>query len=275
MSQTGERPQPRRRSRPGIGVGNTDDPTPLVYSQPVMGGRPASTPRPDVYPEDDDPWDPPRQNTSVIRLDNQQNAQTRRSAGMSQTTTGGSGISRRQQTSQDFKVRQPRYPIRSDTPPSSKTNKTMHWLLPLGVGMIAMIVLWVLGSSALAWGVQFYNGIRYGYPRTFQTDAVVGHSDSPAHPSHFIAINLNRQVVVVELMGGDPSKTVTYVAPVYIAGENGDLAPVTLEFRDVNGDGKPDMIIHIHLPNQDQVSVFINDGSKFRPANGNDKIRLN
>ncbi len=79
---------------------------------------------------------------------------------------------------------------------------------------------------------------------------------------------------MIEFKGGDPSKSVSYVAPVYIAGDGGDLAPVTVEFKDVNGDGKSDMIIHIHLPSQDQISVFINDGNGFRPVNANDKIKL-
>jgi hypothetical protein len=141
--------------------------------------------------------------------------------------------------------------------------------------MIAMLVLWMVGSSVLAWGVQRYNDYRYGMPRTFQTDAVVGHGgDSRQHPSHFIAMNLNRQAIIVEFMAGDPAKSVSYVAPVYIAGDGGDLAPITLEFRDVTGNGRVDMVIHIHLPSQDQVSVFINDGTKFRPSTGSDKIRI-
>lgn len=141
--------------------------------------------------------------------------------------------------------------------------------------MIAALVLWMAGSTVLAWGMQRYNDYKYGYPRTYQIDAVVGHNnDSPQKPSHFIAINWNHQAVIYELMAGDPNKSVSYVAPVYIAGNGGELAPVTLEFRDVTGDGRLDMIVHIHLPNQDQVSVFVNDGTKFRPSNGNDKIRI-
>jgi hypothetical protein len=141
--------------------------------------------------------------------------------------------------------------------------------------MLGALVLWMVGSSALAWGIQRYDDLRYGSPRTFQMDAVVGHNhDSPQHPSHFIAVNLNRQAVIVEFMAGDPSKAVTYVAPVYIANSGGESAPVTLEFRDVTGDGKPDMIVHVHLPTQDQVLVFVNDGTKFRPSNGNDKIKI-
>src|SRR6266487_4661311 len=47
---------------------------------------------------------------------------------------------------------------------------------------------------------------HYGYPRTYQTDAVVGHGDSLAHPSHFIAINLDGHLEVIELSGGDPKR---------------------------------------------------------------------
>jgi hypothetical protein len=175
-------------------------------------------------------------------------------------------------------IRQPR--VNSQQPPLRPERKEpeqprkVHWLLPAGVGMVAMLVLWVVGSSVLAWGMQRYNDYRYGTPRTYQIDQVVGHGgDSAAHPSHFIAINLNHQAVVIELMAGDPGKSVSYVAPVYIVGDDG-LAPITVDFKDVNADSKADMIVTIHLTNQNQVYVFINDGTKFRPSNANDKMHL-
>jgi hypothetical protein len=140
--------------------------------------------------------------------------------------------------------------------------------------MIASLVLWMAGSTALAWGRQVYNNLTYGNPPTYQTNAVVGHNDSAQKPSHFMAMNLNRQAVVIEFKAGDPSKAAVYVAPIYITGNGGDQAPVTLEFRDVTGDNQPDMIVHVHLPNQDQVYVFVNTGTGFRPSNGNDKISV-
>jgi hypothetical protein len=141
--------------------------------------------------------------------------------------------------------------------------------------MIAMLVVFVIGSLVVTWGTQLRDDFTYGRPRTYQTNQVVGHgNDSAAHPSHFIAINYNRQAVVIEWMAGDPAKSVDYVVPYYIVGDNADLTPVTVNFKDVNGDGKLDMIIHIHMRNQDQTFVFINDGSKFRPPTANDKIQL-
>lgn len=51
-----------------------------------------------------------------------------------------------------------------------------------------------------------------------------------------------------------------YLGPVLI-GDGQDFTPVTLTFEDVNGDGKPDMLVHIG----DQTIVFLNDGGAFRP----------
>lgn len=142
------------------------------------------------------------------------------------------------------------------------TNRSMHWLLYVGVGMIAALALWLILSSALAWGVGKYNDIQYGYPRYFQTDAVVGHNDSAAHPSHFIALNLHGQVIVIELPGGNPTKSYDYVGPTMIASGD-DLIPITLTFSDVHHNGKPDMFIHI----QDREFYFCNDGTKFVTCN--------
>ena len=266
MSQRDERSPMKRRSRT-----NTGEPNALTY--PASSGR-SNSPLDTEYDLDEGLADQ-RQNTSVIRLDTPPAMQPSRITNSS--TQGVPHPSRRQSggTREIPRTTQQRLPTRSQAMPEKPVgNKNVHWLLPVGIGMVAMLVLWVLGSSVLAWGMQRYNDVRYGYPRTYQIDAVVGHNDSRQKPSHFIAINLNRQAVITEYMGGDPAKQVSYVAPVYIAGQNGDLAPITLEFRDVTGDGKLDMIIHIHLPDQDQVSVFVNDGTKFRPSNGSDKIRL-
>ena len=137
--------------------------------------------------------------------------------------------------------------------------RNMHWLLYVGVGMIAALALWVTFSSLLAWGTAKYNDIVYGYPRFYQTDFVVGHNnDSHAHPSHFIALNLHGQVIVIELPAGNPAKSLDYIGPDLIA--NGDdQIPLTLSFSDANHDGKVDMIIHI----QDREVIFCNDGTKF------------
>ncbi len=261
MAQRGEQSVPKRGSR-----ANTGDSDPLIYSQQTEKSGPL--PRTNAYPEDE-AADIPRQPTSAIRLDHPQLTTSQRITGSQPSPTM---IPPRRQQRRERELRRPyniTQPYRQVRP-----RKGVHWLLPLGVGVLATIVLWMFGVSAVAWGNQRYNDFRYGTPRTYQTDAYVGHNESTDHPSHFIAVNLNRQAIVIEFMGGDPSKSVNYVAPLYIEGDGGNLAPVTVDFRDVNGDKKPDMIIRVHLPNQDQPFVFINDGHRFRPSNGTDKIHL-
>jgi hypothetical protein len=258
--------QPKRRTK----ATNIAGPEPLPLYPARSSGKPTSARYTDEYVLDQGLMDEPHSGTSVVRLDSPQTTQPQRSPGS--------------QLSPSIPQRRPagtttNLPRQSRLAPSRQAevqkHKDIHWFVPLGIGMLAMLAVWITGSWVLAWGLQRYDDIRYGTPRTYQVDAVVGHNnDSPQKPSHFIATNYNRQAIIIEFMAGDPAKSVSYVAPVYIAGNNGDLAPVTLEFRDVNGDRKPDMIIHIHLPSQDQLSVFVNDGTKFRPATAADKIHI-
>ena len=274
MSQSGEYPQGRRNRVTGPNA------LPLTPRTAVRGNTGSQTHIQPVDEDDDEYLDEPgRRNTSVVRYDtgsrlpNSPNPPT--SPVYPRRRTGTQDLPLQSRQSARHTTSQPFAPTTgAATGRVRKRNSNVHWLLPVGIGMVAMLVLWVFGSLAVAWGQQRYDDITYGRPRTYQTDAVVGHNDSPTHKSHFIAVNYNRQAIVTEWMGGDPAKSVVYVVPYYIVGDNSDLTPVTVEFRDVTGDKKPDMIIHIHLRTQDQTFVFVNAGTKFRPQQANDKITL-
>lgn len=110
--------------------------------------------------------------------------------------------------------------------------------------------------------------MQYGRPRTAQYDVCVGHNDAHT-PSHFLAVNLHKRIEIIEFPGGDATKARVYIGPTLI-GDGEDLTPVTLEFRDVNGDGKPDMIVQIG----DSRTVFINENGQFRPSKPSDNITL-
>lgn len=142
-------------------------------------------------------------------------------------------------------------------------------LIAVIVGMLVMAALVVALSAIGSWWQVHQDDVMYGRPRTFQIEAVVGHNDSPSNPSHFIFVNLNRHVVIIEMPGGDSAHARIYNGPT-LFGDGQDLTPVTAEFRDVNGDGKPDMIVHI----QDQRLVFINDGTQFRPLQPGEHVNL-
>jgi hypothetical protein len=146
--------------------------------------------------------------------------------------------------------------IHNEPPPTRR----LHWSLVLGIGMLLMLALWVLGSYVLSWWQNHQLDSIYGMPRTYQTDQVVGHDDSEQHPTHFIAIHLNSRIIIIEMPGGDSTHARIYSGPTLFS-DNGGSIPVTLEFRDVNGDGKVDMIVHIG----DQSIVYLNDGTQFKP----------
>jgi hypothetical protein len=155
-----------------------------------------------------------------------------------------------------------------DLPPLNYTRRVssmqgfnFHWLVFVGIAMFIMIIGWVAFNALGSWWQTTQDDWHYGRPRTFQTDAVVGHNDSSSNPSHFIAVNLNRHVLIVELPGGDATKARIYSGPILI-GQGQDLAPVTLSFQDVNGDGLLDMIVNV----QDAHFVYINSNGTFHPA---------
>jgi hypothetical protein len=155
-----------------------------------------------------------------------------------------------------------------DLPPLSHTRRVsnrqgfnFHWLLFVGIAMFIMIIGWVAFNALGSWWQTTQDDWHYGRPRTFQIDAVVGHNDSSSNPSHFIAMNLNRRVLIIELPGGDATKARIFNGPILI-GQGQDLAPVTLSFQDVNGDGLLDMIVNV----QDAHFVYINAKGTFSPA---------
>ena len=137
----------------------------------------------------------------------------------------------------------------------------MHWLIYVGIALFIMIAGWIAFTAFGQWWQGKQDDWTYGNPRTYQTDAVVGHNDSTSSPSHFIAENLHGQILVLELPGGDPSKGRSYTIT-SIPGNTGN-PPVTVKFQDINHDGKLDLLVQIGDPGS-EVSVFLfNNGSQF------------
>lgn len=145
----------------------------------------------------------------------------------------------------------------------------LHWTVFLGMAMLIMLIGWVLLTMLMSWWQVTQDDWHYGRPRTFQTDIVVGQSDSATNPSHFMVINLHRHIQIIEFPGGDSSKARIYMGPTLVGPEQ-DLAVVTLTFKDVNGDGKLDMIVNV----QDSHFVYINDNGQFRLARPGENIQL-
>ncbi len=132
-------------------------------------------------------------------------------------------------------------------------------LVAVLVGMVIMILLFMTLSALGTWWQGYQDDLHFGRPRTSHLDAVVGHNDSLANPTHFVFLNLHGHVDIIEIPGGDASHMRVYTGPVLYS-NNADLVPVTGETRDVNHDGKIDLIVHI----QNQQIIFLNDGQTFK-----------
>ena len=146
--------------------------------------------------------------------------------------------------------------------PQRRFRIQLHPLIHLGIILLFFIGGWWILIQIGTWWQVTQDDWHYGRPRTFQTDAVVGHHDSAVNPSHFIALNLNSHILIFEIPGGDASKTEVYVGPTLL-GQGQDLVSVTSKFQDVNGDGKPDMILVIG----ESTIVYLNTGSSFTVHN--------
>ena len=131
-------------------------------------------------------------------------------------------------------------------------------LLLAGAGLAALVALYVALTAAVGFAQVTLDDIRYGRPRTAQMDLYAGHAgEAPGQPSHFLALNLDRRVVVIELPGGDPQHALTITGP-YLFGAGEDLTPVQLSASDVNGDGAPDLLLTV----KNEQLVYLNDPAK-------------
>ena len=160
-------------------------------------------------------------------------------------------------------------PLRQQAP---LPQQGLHWLFYVGVAMLVMLLGWFLLSALLSWWHVTQDDWHYGRPRTYQTDAWVGHNEHGT-PSHFLALNLHGHSEVIEFPGGDATHAKVYLGPV-LSGPGADLVPVTVSFKDVTGDGKPDMVMQMG----EQSVVFVNDTvdgvTQFRPARAGETIGL-
>jgi len=125
-------------------------------------------------------------------------------------------------------------------------------------GLLAILALYVLVSALIGWGQVVIDDWRYGRPRTFHLTADVGRAEETMGPTRLIAMNLDRQVLILEIPGGDVTKTRTIVGP-YLVGANEDLTPITMRLADLNNDALPDLVVGI----KNEEIVYLNRGDGF------------
>jgi len=240
------------QARPGARTAERNYPYPPQYQvRTPPTNRPVAD---DLEVEEDENYYPVRSSSSAIRY----------------TTTQGEEVIQRGNKRIIIHHEPPpgRQPPPQQLQPEPVTKSRKHWLFFVGIVMLLMLVGWVLVTMLLQWWSVTQDDWHYGRPRTFQIDQRVGHGDT-ALPSHFVAMNLNHRVQIIECPAGDCTKAIVYVGAQLI-GDGQDLAVVTLTFKDVNGDGKLDMLVHV----ADQTYVFLNDKGRFRPARPDEHITM-
>jgi len=135
--------------------------------------------------------------------------------------------------------------------------------------LLAVLAVYALVGMLMGKLHVAVDDLRYGRPRTAQIDGFVGHDEAPDRPTHLMAINLNRQLVVIELPGGDPSKARTFAGP-YLFGAEEDLTPVALSLRDMDGDGKADMLLDVRR----ERIIYLNRDGSFRLPTAEEDAQL-
>src|SRR6266699_5706432 len=137
-----------------------------------------------------------------------------------------------------------------------------HPMFYIGICLVIMVVF-LTAYTLIPPAFQKWQDERvYGYPRTFQTDANVGHAGT----EHFIALNNHGTIEVLEIPGY-PSpmiQTRLYII-VRLTNQWADLVPATLSFPDINGDGKPDMQVTVLDGSNPSVWVLFKNGTSFVP----------
>ena len=146
---------------------------------------------------------------------------------------------------------------------------SLHSLAYIVTALLALLAIYAIMGNVMGWGRSRLDDLRYGSTRTFQTDEVVGHDDGAGTPTHFIALNLNRQVMIIEIPGGDSSKTRTLTGP-YLFGAGEDKTPVLLRFDDLNRDGSKDLIVNV----KNEEIVYLNKDGQFQPITPEERTKL-
>jgi hypothetical protein len=167
-----------------------------------------------------------------------------------------------------------RSPVRNSSKPATRPlvavpSASLHTVVYGVTILLVLLVIYAIMGSVVTWSREKIDDLRYGPIRTFHTEAVVGHGDSEGSPSRFIAVNLNRQVVIMEIPAGDTSQMRTITGP-YLVGAGEDKTPVLLSFEDVNKDGTRDMVVNV----KNEAIIFVNRDGQFLQMSNEERAQI-
>ncbi len=134
--------------------------------------------------------------------------------------------------------------------------------------VLAMLALYAVMSHVVEWGRVKYDDMRYGRPRSFHL-AVPAGADGEKE-THFLAMNLNRQVVVFEIPEGEDTTHIRTLQGPYLFGAGEDLTPVTLHMQDKNHDNNADLILRV----KDEEVIYLDRDGTFSLMTAGERQRL-
>jgi hypothetical protein len=137
-----------------------------------------------------------------------------------------------------------------------------HPMFYIGICLVIMVAF-LTAYTLIPPAIQKWSDDRtYGYPRTFQTDANVGHGGT----EHFLALNNYGTIEVLEIpTNPSPLSQPRLYIIVRLSSQGADLVPATLSFPDVNGDGRPDLQVTVLDGANPSVWILFNNGTTFVP----------
>ena len=139
--------------------------------------------------------------------------------------------------------------------------RRLHPLVYVGMSLLFLTLFITAYSYIPSMWQRHLDDMQYGYPRTYQTDANVGHGGV----SHFIVLNRNGTIEVVEIPP-DPTKNTPQLYIITEFGNDGaDLIPATVSFHDLTGSGRLDMIVTVYNGSNPTIYQLYNDGTQFKP----------
>ncbi len=137
-----------------------------------------------------------------------------------------------------------------------------HPLFYIGICLVIMVAFLTAYTLIPPTFQKWQDDRVYGYPRTFQTDANVGHAGT----EHFITLNNHGTIEVLEIPNyPSPANQTRLYIIVRLSNQGADLVPATVSFPDINGDGKPDMQVTVLDGSNPSVWVLFNNGTNFVP----------
>ena len=207
-------------------------------SQRQVAGDDVREPAEDSPDSDSEAWTPPR--TTFVERRRRLAEQQRQRA----TEDEEVGIPRRRTTT-DAITPGRNSSGRRQTDQLPRAHRRISGVAALLLSALILVMLYLVIGWLYSLGVAGYNRWSYGPTPTYHLDAVVGDDDSPAYPTHIVAMNVHGTVVVEVAPAGDFSKVATYVMPQLNAPGWGSLDDVIVTLEVAGRGSTPNIVVHL------------------------------